>query len=389
MLKIVRIAFCILSIVTACVAIYITSSLNLKSVPTFANISDISSIKPIIKSPPKKLHLIAVGDDIMHDALYNAAKTANGYDFSPFYVHVKSLIKQADIAFINQETIMAGAKYGYTSYPCFNTPQQLEQNLIDTGFNVFNMSNNHAMDKGKQGALDYLHFMKSFKNITHVGMYETEQESEQPAIVEKNDIKTAFLSYTYSTNGIPLPKDIPFLVEYIDKNKITADVKRAKQHADCVIVSIHWGNEYQHTVSYEQKNIALLLATLNVDVVLGMHPHVIEPIEWLNGTNGHKTLVFYSLGNFISYQIEPDCLLGAMASCDIIKSTDNKISLENVKVTPLVTHYESYTNIGVYPLNEYSDALAAKHSINNGGKHISVKYFSDLSKSVFGEFYNP
>jgi poly-gamma-glutamate capsule biosynthesis protein CapA/YwtB (metallophosphatase superfamily) len=404
MSKIVKISVIVLSIAAALTAFFLVRNSNLQnSIPTIATIAKSShssgsnvsaknvspSSKAVVKPQPVKLHMIAVGDDIMHDGLYNAAKTATSYDFTPFYVHVKGLVKQADVAFVNQETMMAGAKYRYTSYPCFNTPQQLMQNLIDTGFNVFNMSNNHAMDKGEQAAIDYMHFIKSFSNITHVGMYETEKESEQPAIFEKNGVKIAFLAYTYGTNGIPLPKDMPFLVEYIDKDRITADVLRAKQQADCVIVSMHWGIEYQHTINDQQKDIAKLLASLNVDVVLGMHPHVVEPVEWLSGANGHKTLVFYSLGNFISYQTVPDCLLGAMASYDIIKSTDNAISIENVKITPLVTHYDSSKNIGIYPLSEYTDALAAKHSANIKGNHFDVKYFKDLSKRIFGDFYTP
>lgn len=336
---------------------------------------------------PTVLHFTAVGDNIIHDPLLKAAQGNDGFDFSPFYTHVKKHIYAADLAFINLETIMSGAKYMYSGYPQFNTPQDLEQNLIDTGFDIFNMSNNHVMDRGKNGAIDYLNYMKSLHNIYCVGMSRSEQESNDPVIIEKNGIKIAILAYTFGTNK-PLPEDMPYLVQVFHKEKMTQDIKQAKQLADCVIVSMHWGVEYSHSVTSQQKSIANLLASLNVDVVLGMHPHVIEPVEWLKGHGGHKTLVFYSLGNFISYQTKPTCLLGAMADFDIIKSTDNKLTIRNEKVTPIVTHYEGLRNISVYPLDQYTAKLAQRHSANQG--QFSLFYFNRISEQIFGNIYtNP
>ena len=342
------------------------------------------------KKEPVDISLVAVGDDLMHLEVINDFKKSDGsYDFTPLYSDIKDEVSSADIAFINQETILGGTKLGLSGYPTFNSPQELGRDLIKVGFNVINHATNHALDKGVKGINNTISFWRSHPEVTMVGIYESQEDRDTIRVVDKKGIKIAFLSYAYGTNGIPIPKGKPYIVNIIDKNLIANDVKRAKELADAVIVSLHWGNEYQEVPSKQQKELASYLADLGVTLIIGHHPHVLEPVEWMKGKDGNNMLVAYSLGNLVSCQNEIPRLVGGMLKLNIEKDVNDRISIKNPEIIPVVTHYERYAKgFRIYKLKDYTDSLAKAHGLNRLGKHVTVQAFKNEASAVLKSWYN-
>lgn len=333
----------------------------------------------------RRVTLAAAGDNLMHlEIIKDAMKPdKSGYDFTPIYQGIKDIISGADISFINQETILGGEELSLSGYPTFNSPQEVGRDLIKVGFDVVNHATNHALDRGVKGIDNTLKFWNSHPEITVTGIYENQQDRDRIRVVDRNGIKIAFLSYTYGTNGIPVPKDKPYIVNLIDKGLISRDVKKAKEEADAVVVSMHWGNEYQQTPSKEQKELASFMADLGVTLIIGHHPHVLQPMEWVKGSNGNSTLVAYSLGNLVSCQNEIPRLLGGILKVTIEKGSNGNVCLKDPEIVPVVTHYERYAKgFRVYPLSEYTDELARNHGLNRFGKNVTVAAFKNIVSSV-------
>ncbi len=241
------------------------------------------------------------------------------------------------------------------------------------------------MDKGSQGVMNEIDYFKKQKDIVYLGINEDEQSYNTVKYYVKNNITFALLNYTYGTNGIDLPSDKPWLVNLMNKDKVTKDIKEARENADVVIVFPHWGTENSFGISDYQKEYTELFSSLGVDLVIGCHPHVIQPVKEVTNDKGHKMLVYYSLGNFISHQIEIDQLCGGMASVDIEKK-NGEITIEG-KLVPIVTHY-SRTDSGkftfdVYKLSDYNEELASSHSQKGG----TPEYYNKLVKKVVDEKY--
>ena len=344
-----------------------------------------NSAEPEVKE--SYLTLIAVGDNLIHNTVFRAAKTKNGYDFSSMYTPVQSLIRSADIAFVNQEAPLATDIYAASGYPNFNAPQEVGRDLVKEGFDIVNQANNHAMDKGSKGVLSTVEFWKNQSGVIMTGMYDSEADRDAPKILEKNGIKVGILSYTYGTNGISLPADKPYLVSLIDRNRMKKDIAALRDKCDVLVVSMHWGVEYNLGVTDEQRDLAKFLTGQGADLIIGHHPHVIEPAEWITAANGNKAFCVYSLGNFISSQQKRVAMLGGMLRVRVKKDADQKISLENPGILPLVTHYEKNgTNYKVYPLYDYNDTLAKKHAVNAFDKPISMNYLKNTAREVYGNF---
>ncbi|MDR0374543.1 MAG: CapA family protein [Treponema sp.] len=334
---------------------------------------------------PDYLDIVAVGDNLYHDPMIALIIKQDPVDPSDFYSEIAPLIENADIAFVNQETVLAGKDFGYSGYPQFNTPQIVGDALIATGFNVVNHATNHIMDKGEKAVFATMDFWDSHPEIACLGVYRSEEASGNPMIIEKNNIKIGFLSYTYGTNWLPLPKSKPYLVSLINDQRIIKDLAALRPNCDLLIVSMHWGEEYRLQQNKEQERLAQLLADHKADIIIGHHPHVLEPAVFLAGKEGNTTFCVYSLGNFLSAQAESPTLLGGMLTLRI-KKHEGAISIESAGVLPLVTHYEKgYTNFKVYPLYAYSDETAAKHLRALQGKDVSVRYFNALAKQVLGD----
>jgi poly-gamma-glutamate synthesis protein (capsule biosynthesis protein) len=307
------------------------------------------------------------------------------FNYDSYYTEVKPIIQAADIAFVNQETVLAGKSFGYSGYPQFNTPQEVGFALINTGFDVVNQATNHIMDKGEKAIFATIDFWEKYPEIALLGIHRSQKERDKQIIIKKNNIKVGFLSYTYGTNGLSVPKDKPYLVSLIDMKAMTKEIDALRPNCDLLVVSMHWGEEYQHTPTIEQKKLAQFLADHQVDVIIGHHPHVLEGTATLIGKSGNETFCIYSLGNFISHQADSSTLLGGLLSLKI-KKFDGIITIEMAKITPLVTHYEvGSVNFKVYPLYEYTEELAEKHTRKIQGKELGVKYFTDLAKTILGD----
>ena len=334
-----------------------------------------------------KVTLVAVGDNLIHNTLIDAGEQENGSrDYTSFYENIKSEISSADIAVINQETMLGGSSFAYAGYPCFNTPWEVGDAAINAGFDIFTCATNHSLDVGYAGIEQECKYFDSHPEVTHVGTNDSEEDYNSVVYYEKNGIKFAILNYTYGTNGISIPESKPWCVNMMDKEKITADVNAAKQNSDVVIVFPHWGTENSTSVSDYQREYIKLFSELGVDIVIGTHPHVLQPVEWVeNEQTGKKMLVYYSLGNFISHQTSLNQLCGGMAQITIEKRGED-ISITNAKLTPVVCWYKSSSGkfgFSVYKLSEYTDELGSSHAQSGATPEYFEKYAKEIVPEEF------
>jgi poly-gamma-glutamate synthesis protein (capsule biosynthesis protein) len=241
------------------------------------------------------------------------------------------------------------------------------------------------MDKGENAVLKTMDYWDTVPGIRRLGIHRSQEERDKPVIIEKNGIRLGFLAYTYGTNGLPVPRDKPFMVSLIDEKIMAEEIEALRPLCDYLVVSMHWGEEYTHVPNGAQRKAAEFLAARDVDLILGHHPHVIQPFESIPRPDGGTTLCYYSLGNFISGQTRNPTLLGALASVTI-KKTDGMITVEEAGAIPVVTHYENgFTGFRVYPLAAYTAELAGKHWARMMGSEVSIPYFSELAKKIFPE----
>lgn len=341
-----------------------------------------------------KVSFVGVGDNLIHGSINSSSRLEDGtYDFTSIYEYVTDDIQNSDIAFINQETPIGGVALGISGYPMFNTPLEMVKNLHDVGFDLVNLASNHSLDRFEKGIVNELNEFDKFKDMVVDGVYRSQEEFDSIPIFEKKGIKFSLLSYTYGTNGIEAPKS--YHVSYFNEEQIKKDVKKAKEISDVIIVSAHWGEENSFSSSSYQKRYAKLFADLEVDVVIGTHPHVIQPIEWVQGKNGNKTLVVYSLGNFIGGMLGVNNAISGMIQFDFVK-IDGNITVENVSWEPLFIHFEQFgqdivddrNNYKVYHVSEYSNELAKKHALNGyDGQVVSLDYINSITKKVIDSDY--
>jgi len=335
------------------------------------------SVVSFLACPDNIIHPSVYADAIERAAakkgvapVYTPLATAE-YDFMPIYEFVAADIAKADIAYVNVETLIGGNENGISGYPMFNTPEAAGETLVELGFDVFNVAHNHMLDSGNDKYLKNCYKFFTERGGTVIGYYANEAATNNIPIITKNGIRIALLSYTSSTNGISASTSSSY-IPYFNENLIRKQVELAKQQADCIIVSAHWGIEDTFTPNSEQKSYAKLFSDLGVDVVVGMHPHVIQPINWITNSSGKKTLVAYSLGNFISGMQESYELLGGTLSFDIVKDETGNVTIENVLFNPTVTHYTKgvskvkndtgQRNYKIYYLEHYTEELASQHA---------------------------
>lgn len=302
-----------------------------------------------------KLSMIMTGDALIHTTVYKDAYIGDGnYDFTKQMTYIEPIIKNYDLAFYNQETIIGGKDLGMSSYPLFNSPDEIGDCMVNMGFNLVNLASNHSLDKGERGILHSLNYWKNKENVLTAGSYESEEDRITPRIMEKNNIKYTLLSYTTSINGLLHPDGKNYYTVTYSDEKVKEDIERVKDKVDVILVSMHWGNEYQQSASEEQKRVARYLSSLGVNIIIGTHPHVLEPIEYIN-----DTLVIYSLGNFISAQIGIERLTGALVSIDINKTVNedktSTITLSNLNTELIYTYYRNWSNYKVIPYKQLTD----------------------------------
>lgn len=328
---------------------------------------------------------VAVGDNLIHDTIYKqaAARSSGGYDFEYAYQNIAHKIEPKDIAILNQETIIS-TEHNVSNYPQFNSPVEVGEEMLEIGFDVFNIATNHSVDCGEKGLISTINFWKS-KNAITTGAYLNEADFQTIPMNEVNGIKVAYVGFTEQTNGLSLPSDIDvILMQSTDEERLKQRVMAADAIADFVVVNAHWGEEYTHKPGEKQKALAAKLGEWGADVIIGTHPHVIQPVEFINNTDGSKTLVAYSLGNFISAQNTGARMLGGMLNFDLVKNnTTGETTVENVVFEGTVTHFGyGFSNIRVYPLDEYTQDLASKHGVLSKTSSFSLDYLHGLVEEV-------
>lgn len=319
--------------------------------------------KEELPPPPKPekvtLTIKAVGDNLIHSPVYNSCRTEDGFNFDGLYENIVPYIKDADIAAINQETIFVDSAQAFSGFPRFGTPSQVGDSVVRAGFNLVTHATNHTFDRGTDAIMHTINFWNKYKNVTVLGMNETAEEQTEVKFFEKGDLKVALLNFTYGLNGFVLPKDKPYLVNLLDCGEGNAALlEKAEENSDITVVFLHFGTEYTHTPTAQQKQEIEFLVQNGADVIIGTHPHVIQPVCEHTSENGNHAVVFYSLGNFVSNQSGTDKILGGMASVTITKE-DGVTKVENYEMLPTVTHADGkYT---VYMLSDYTDELARRH----------------------------
>ena len=300
--------------------------------------------------------MVMVGDALIHGTVYGTAHRLanyNGYDFKPMLKHIKERIKDYDLAYYNQETILGGTELGLSTYPLFNSPYEVGDAFIDAGFNLVSLATNHTIDKGERGVLNSRNYWNQQADVLAAGSYSSFEERDKVVIKEVNGIKYAFLSYTTYTNGLIVPTGKEYLVNVYSEDLIKEEITRYRDQVDLLMVAMHWGTEYMTYPTNEQKEISKYLASLGVDLIIGTHPHVIEPIEYID-----DTLVIYSLGNFISSQIGVERLTGLMLSLNIKKEEyhgKTTISFEDIEGTLIYT--DRNNGYIVYPYDMLTDNI--------------------------------
>lgn len=317
------------------------------------NIIDSENIEnkiPIVEEPKEDLHfsMSVIGDIMCHNSQYKDAyiSSTDTYDFSYVFEDIKNYISEADIAIGNLETTFAGKARGYSNYPTFNTPEQLAYNLKDFGIDVVSTANNHCMDKSYSGLVSTINYLND-AGISHVGTNTSAEEQNTILVKEVNGIKIAFLAFTYGTNGIPIPKDKSYAVNLIDENLILNQISLAKQQSpNLICVSMHWGNEYQTKQNAEQERLANLLFQNGVDIILGSHPHVLQPMEkktiTLEDGSTKDCFVIYSLGNFMSGQTITNTRNSVILNMNFTKNGETeKTTIDSVSYIPIYMYKSS------------------------------------------------
>ena len=339
-------------------------------------------------TPAPEITLVMVGDILLHTPVAESARTEEGgYDFSAVFAQMQEDIQAADLALVNQEVIIGGQELKITGYPRFNAPYELGDALSEAGFDVILHATNHTLDKGKSGVVNCLTFwQENYPEKAVLGLHGSEEDQESIYVYEQDGIRIAILNYTYGTNGIAMPEDMPYAVDLLKKERVVGDLERARELADFVIVCPHWGTEYRLEETAKQKEWAQLFADNGADLVMGTHPHVIEPVKWVD-----DTLVYYSLGNFVNWTSESgegiaNRMVGGMAQVTIGLDENGDAVIKDYGVMPLVCHLEKgFGGVTVYPLEEYTEELALRNEIIKQDASFTLEYCRELSERVFGD----
>ncbi|MBM6678438.1 CapA family protein [Faecalicoccus pleomorphus] len=346
-----------------------------------------TKIEPKEEKGSSSFTFAGVGDNLIHQAIFSQYEMGvTDYDFKEDYALMKPYIEAADLSFINQETICAGEEFGLSHYPQFNGPTQILDAVADTGFDWLAASSNHSLDKGSDALLAELNYLhENYPDISVTGAYRNEEESNQYIVREVNGIKVGLLGYTYGLNGIPLPEDMPWLVELIDEDQIQKDMEEISKISDVQIVSMHWGTEYHTEIEADQQALAQKMNEWGVEVIIGTHPHVIKPAEIIQGEK-QDTLCYYSLGNFLSAQDTNEGMVGGMASFTLQYDFDTQeTSFKDVKFTPTVMYYDpAFTTFKVMTIHDYNDDYIPSHYVASLGYDMSKAWIQNYVKEIMG-----
>ena len=363
-------------------------------------------------TPQPEVTLMALGDNLMHMGIVGTGKQSDGslnYDF--LFEDLADFIDLADLSVINQETIFGGNELGFSGYPYFNSPTEVGDAIVNAGFDIVLQATNHTLDQKQAGMEHCINYWKQHPEILMVGLHERYEDadgnqlpaSERIPLITKNGITFAILNYTYGPNFEILPGyargRMDVLCNWNEKNgaldfttihpQVLEEITAAKELADVVVVFPHWGAEYVTTPSKYQKRFALQMTEAGADLIIGAHPHVTQPVEWIKADNGNECLCYYSLGNYVSTQQDPISMLENMAWVTFRK-TDDGVIIDRDKTgsIPLVMQYSSgpLRFKGIYLLEEYTQDLADKHGIRSWGhKNLYVSDLQTWAAEIMGD----
>ncbi len=350
-----------------------------KSKLDFQKVGVISTDYNIENLPDTTISMSVIGDIMCHNTQYKDAFSNGTYDFSYVFDDIKSQIESADIAIGNLETTFAGSDIGYSSYPTFNTPENLATDLKELGIDFLSTCNNHSLDKGYVGIERTIAQLDNI-GIPHTGTFNSVESSNQVVTLDVKGLKIAFLAYTYGTNGIPVPSGKDYCINLINKDKIVSDLNKAKElKPDLIVVQMHWGIEYQTAPNSEQKELADLLFQNGADIILGSHPHVLQSMEKREVTIADGTkkqgFVIYSLGNFVSGQVKAGTRQSIILNIVLTKSgKTGKINIDSVDYTPIYTFKGAHYKI--------LDMQKTIESFNNGDTTFGSGTISTLKSEL-------
>ena len=331
------------------------------------------------------INMAVIGDIMSHESNFKDAydKDKKSYDFSYVFEDIKDYIQSADIAIGNLETTFSGADVGYSGYPTFNTPEQLAQNLVDLGLDVVSTANNHSLDKRYAGIESTLNELDKV-NLSHTGTYRSVEEQNTILTKNVNGINIAFLSFTYGTNGIPVPKGKEYCINLIDEELMLDQIAKAKElNPDLICVSMHWGEEYKLKQNKTQEQLADFLFKNGVDIILGSHPHVLEPMEKRTITldDGTKKdgFLIYSLGNFMSGQVIENTMNTIILQLQITKHVkDGTITIDSVNYVPIFMYNRGANQPKKYKILDINKMISA---YENGDSSISDGLYKTLKSA--------
>lgn len=342
---------------------------------------------------PRTITIAAAGDNLIHESVFlDAAKRASGgkeYDFTPMYSGVRDIISSADIAMVNQETPLAGKEYGYSGYPSFNAPREAAEALMEIGFDVIGIANNHSLDKETVGLRSTLDYLKT-QPVTTIGVYEGEADMYTARIIEVKGCKIGFIAFSYGWyNTHELDASYGLIIPSItDDDVITRWVADQKSKCDFLVVSVHWGDEYTFQVNSAQTHAAKLIAAAGADAIIGSHSHTVQPVEWIYNSDGSRTICVYSLGNFISTQLYDYTMIGGIVELTLTENESGSFELTDVVYNPTVTHYTmDRDGLQVYLLENYTNELALQHGCRKNSPDFSLataKYY--VTATISSEF---
>ncbi len=339
------------------------------------------------ESVKKEITLRMVGDNLLHTPIIKDAQRENDtYSFDNLYTEMRPYFLESDLSVLVQETILGGDAFPYSGYPLFNSPFEVADAVKNAGFDIILHATNHTLDKGERGILNAIECWKKYPEITVLGISDNPEKKHNVTYRTVNGINLALLNYTDSTNGIPVPASKPYLVNTVKEDVIQKDLQIAEENADFTIVFMHWGTEYKTTPDNGQKKLAKMMAEFGADLIMGSHPHVLEPVEWIESDNGNKALVYYSLGNYVSRQREVINLLGGMGTVKICSDEENGTYIESAQITPTFTHYNrNAREFRVYPLKDYTDELANEHGVAQYDGKVTLQRIHKIFDSIFAE----
>lgn len=363
------------------------------STPDSSSVPD--SSEPTPTEPSNKVSLVCVGDNLIHDNIYLEAEKKSGekgkYNFDDAYKPIESYIKGNDLAIINQETLVTDV-VAPKSYPTFASPKAVADKVKSLGFNAVSMCNNHVLDQGEAGVQDSLKYWDSL-GILHYGIYADQADCDNIKTKEINGITFAFVGYMEHTNGLSLPAGSKSTyIRLEEEAKVKAQIEKADKMADVVVVSCHYGTEITNELNAQQRSMTPKLVEWGADLIIGTQAHALSTSEYINKPDGTKAFVFYGLGNFLNTMYDKNSVIGLMGKLNVVKDkSTGKISFENVKCIPVISHFEGqsyegeWVNCTIYPYAKYTDELFAKHFVR--GEGFNRTYVdSILAKYVPKEF---